>query len=139
MADKEWTPANVLDVFGDAVSRDILVTASTDAISAATLAKELDVSPPTVYRRIEVLTDYCLLSERRRIKKDGHNYRVFETNFRRVAFELADGEFTVEIELREDLSESFESFWSDLEQASSDVGLDFSTPVEQPGNSNESV
>lgn len=130
---KEWKPATVLDVFGDPLCRKILILASEAPMSAPTLADELDVTPPTVYRRTEELTDYGLVSERRRVETDGHHYRVYETSLRRVEFEIADGEYEVDVERRRDLTGTFESFWSGLEEASSDEHLGSSEQVEDSG------
>lgn len=117
MGDKSWNPPTVFDLFGDAVVRRVLVAASDAPVSANELVDDLDVSPPTVYRRINELLDHEFLAERRRIDGDGNQYRVFETTLRRVEFRVEDGGYDVDIGMRRDLTDRFESFWADLERA----------------------
>lgn len=117
MGDKNWDPATVFDLFGDSVVRRILVVASDAPVSANELVDRLDVSPPTVYRRINELLEHEFLAERRRIDEDGNQYRVFETTLRRIEFRVEDGGYDVDIGMRRDITDRFEAFWSDLERA----------------------
>lgn len=115
MGDKEWGPANVFDVFGDPLARRILVLASERSLSADELARELDVSRPTIYRRVNALIDYDLLQERQQIDRKGNHFQSFETAFERVTFEVTDGGYDIDLQLRQNLVDQFESFWTDLE------------------------
>jgi len=67
MADTEWSPANILDVFGDSIARATLIIASEQPVTVPDLAEHLDVSPPTVYRRVGPLVEANSLREHRRI------------------------------------------------------------------------
>lgn len=115
MGEKEWVPTDVFDVFGDSLARQILVLASDRPLSAGELAKRLDVSRPTIYRRVNALIDYDLLRERKEIDVQGNNYQLFETTLRRVTFEIEDGGYNIDLAMRQRLADQFESFWSDLE------------------------
>lgn len=117
MGDKEWNPENLFDVLGDSLSRQILILANDSPVSATKLVDELDVTPPTVYRRLDELDDYDLLKEHRQIDERGNHYRTFETSLSRVEFEIEDGEFTVDVGMRRDLTDRFEAFWSEFEGA----------------------
>lgn len=118
MEDKTWNPATVFDLFGDTLARQVLVLASEDPISATELADQLDVSPPTVYRRTDELLDHDFLAEYRRVDESGNHYRVFETTLERVDFEIADGGYNVDIRMRQTLSDRFEAFWAEFERSS---------------------
>lgn len=118
MGEKEWEPADVFDVFGDRLARQILVLASERRVSADDLAEQLDVSAPTVYRRVNALSEYDLLAERQQLDVDGNHYQTFETAMKRVTLEIEDGGYTVDLQLRRRLADRFESFWSALEETS---------------------
>ena len=117
MGDKEWNPRNLFDVFGDSLSREILLLANGSPVSATTLVDELDVTPPTVYRRLDELDEYDLVTEHRQIDDRGNHYRTFETSLSRVEFAIEDGRFTVDVGMRRDLTDRFEAFWSEFEGA----------------------
>ena len=72
MTDSQWNPDNVIEVLASSESRRILAAASVRPVSAEELEVICEVSLPTVYRRINVLVEYDLLSEEQAIdpKKD---------------------------------------------------------------------
>lgn len=111
---KEWDPDTLFDVFGSESARGILALASVEPLSAKELADHLDVSEPTVYRRLDVLQSYDLISEDQQIDDEGNHYKTYETNLERIAFEIEDGEFVVDVRLKRDLIDQFEQFWGDL-------------------------
>lgn len=115
MGDKEWTPSNVLDVFGDSVARATLVIANGGPVSVKEIAERLDVSDPTVYRRIGPLVDANLLQEHRRIDRDGNQHKEYETILDEATFRIEGDSYTVDLQVDQNLSEDFASMWSDLE------------------------
>lgn len=117
MGEKEWDPATVFDVFGDALSRRILVLASDRPVAADDLAGQLDVSEPTIYRRVNTLLEYDLLRVRQVIDGDGHHYKTYETTLKRAAFEIENGGYNIDLEIRQSLADRFDAFWSDLERS----------------------
>lgn len=120
MGEKEWAPSDVFDVFGDSLARRILVLASERPVSADDLAEQLDVSRPTIYRRVNALIDYDLLTEQQRLDADGNHYQTVETTLKQIAFEIEDGGYNVSLQMRQSLADQFESFWSDLDQPTQD-------------------
>lgn len=117
MGDKEWSPSNVLDVFGDSVARATLVIANDDPVSVKEIAERLDVSDPTIYRRIGPLVDANLLEEHRRIDRDGNQHKEYETILDEATFRIDEDSYTVDIQVDQDLSEDFASMWTDLESS----------------------
>lgn len=115
MGDKEWSPSNILDVFGDPIARATLVLANGEPVSVKAVADDLDVSPPTIYRRIDPLVDANLLQESRRIDQNGNQRKVYETLLDEVTFTIEDDSYSVDIKVNQDLAGDFESIWSDLE------------------------
>lgn len=131
MGDKEWSPSDVFDVFGDELSRQILVLTSEQPLSADDLAAYLDTSTPTVYRRLDGLGEYDLITESQQIDTDGNHYKTFETTMKRISFEITEGGYTIDLQMRHSLADQFDSFWSDLEQSSHRTEL---PSAESPGN-----
>lgn len=115
MGEKVWDPTDIFEVFGDPLARRILVFASDRRVSADDLAEQLDVSRPTIYRRLNALIDYDLLRERQEIDAQGNHYQSYESTLRRVTFEIEDGGYNIDLTMRQTLADQFESFWSDLE------------------------
>lgn len=111
----EWDPETIFDVLGSREVRRILALADVEPRSARELAERLDASQPTVYRRVNVCQEYDLLAETTRVDEEGNHYKVYETNLRRVCFEVEDGGYDVTISLRQDLVDRFGDFWGGLE------------------------
>lgn len=114
MGEKEWSPSNILDIFGDSIARATLVIADGNSVSVKEIADKLDVSDPTIYRRIGPLVDANLLKEHRRIDRDGNQHKEYETILDEATFRLDGDSYTVDIQLDQDLTDDFESIWSDL-------------------------
>lgn len=132
MGEKEWCPASILDVFGDSIARATLVIASEQPVAVPDVAEWLDVSEPTVYRRIDPLLEANLLEECRRIDADGNQPNQYRTILDEVTFSIEDSSYTVDIQVNQDLSDDFESLWSDLETASPPSKADATSPTSQP-------
>lgn len=123
MSGKEWDPGGIFDLFGDGLSRRILVLASEQPLSADELATTLEASHPTVYRRLNALLEHDLVVEHQQIDADGNHYKTFETTLKRVAFEVEDGGYNVDVRMRQSLVDQFGDLWSDL--GGSEVGESF--------------
>lgn len=114
MTEPEKSPEDFLDHLGDDLSRRILLLASNEAMSAEALADQLNVSRPTVYRRLNTLSDYELLRESLVTDSDGHHYRVFETVPIEIVLEVADGEFRITVRRTDDSTDRLDSFMDGL-------------------------
>lgn len=119
----EWAPENVFDVLGDELARHILVVASERPVSAGELAEACGASRPTVYRRINGLESLDLISAGTRVRSDGNHVKQYETAVRRVAVEIGEGGFDVDVSVGRDLPGRFEAFWEELEQSSRELEL----------------
>lgn len=118
MADKEWTAESIFDVFGDSLARKLLVLLSEEALPVEELTDYLDASAPTIYRRLNTMIDYDLVTEHQEIDEQGHHYRTFETTLKRISLEIEDGGYDVDVTLRRSMVDQFEAFWADFEDAS---------------------
>lgn len=98
----------VTDLLADETARAILAETSIKPMSASRLTERCDASNPTVYRRLSALRECGLLEERTRPDPEGgHHHTLYATNFRRVTVELRDGEFSFEVDRREDMADRF--------------------------------
>jgi predicted transcriptional regulator len=104
----------VLDTIGDQHARHVLAAISHEPKSAKELAEECDMSLPTVYRRIEMLQEYDLVTERTLVADDGNHYKVYESNFESTVISLQDDEYRVRIYREENLPDRFSQLWDEL-------------------------
>ncbi|ACV46693.1 MULTISPECIES: ArsR/SmtB family transcription factor [Halomicrobium] len=104
----------ILDTIGDQHARQVLAAISRESQSAKELAEECDMSLPTVYRRIEMLTEYELVTARTLVADDGNHYKVYESNFESTVISLEDDEYKVRIYREENLPDRFSQLWDEL-------------------------
>jgi len=98
----DWDPETVFDVLGSEEVRKILALTNVGGKSAQELADHLDISRPTVYRRVNTCQEYDLLREDTQIDEEGNHRKVYHASLERITFELDDAGFDVNIELRRD-------------------------------------
>ncbi|AWB26508.1 ArsR/SmtB family transcription factor [Halococcoides cellulosivorans] len=105
---------DVLDTIGDEHAREVLAAVSREPLSAKELADECDLSKPTVYRRLELLEEHDLVTDRTLVADDGNHYKVFESNFESTVISLEDDEYHVRIYRTGNLSDRFSELWDEL-------------------------
>ncbi|MFC7175972.1 helix-turn-helix domain-containing protein [Halosegnis marinus] len=114
MDEQPRTVEEVLDTIGDGRARDVLAAVATEARSAKELAEACDMSLPTVYRRLEVLQEHELVSERTAVADDGNHYNVYTCNFDSTVIKLDDDGYDVRIYRKENAPDRFTQLWDDL-------------------------
>jgi DNA-binding transcriptional ArsR family regulator len=116
--DDDRTIEEILDTIGDEKARDILGAVSEEPCSAKELSEALDISLPTVYRRIELLQEHELVKTNTFVADDGNHYDVYESNFDSTVIRLEDdtGEYDIRIYRKENVPDRFASLWDDLSQ-----------------------
>ena len=112
--DDERSIEEILDTIGDRHARQVLAAISREPKSAKVLAEECDLSLPTVYRRIEMLGEYDLVTDRTLVADDGNHYKVYESNFESTVISLEGDEYRVQIYREENLPDRFSQLWDDL-------------------------
>jgi DNA-binding Lrp family transcriptional regulator len=93
--EKIATGGTLLDLLGDECSRVILATASSEPVTAKELTKRCDVSPATVYRRINTLVDNGVLRESFRFNVNSGRQKVYHTAFEHVDVDVNRDGFEV--------------------------------------------
>lgn len=102
-------------VLDDEYARTILTETSTQPMSAKTLAEACDASLPTIYRRIDRLTECGLIEERTEFGDEGRHYGVYRATLDRLVVELDDGELTVDVTAEpSDPADRFTKMWEDI-------------------------
>ncbi|WP_313690972.1 HTH domain-containing protein [Halorarum halobium] len=115
MSDDERSVDELLGLFGDELTRGILLSTSETPLSAEELSDRFAVSRTTVYRRVKRLGRYDLVHEAVRTDRDGHHYRVFEAAVDGITFGIEDGKLAVTVSVAGDLADGFEGFMDGME------------------------
>ncbi|PSQ56014.1 MAG: transcriptional regulator [Halobacteriales archaeon SW_9_67_25] len=98
MPANEWNPETVFDVLSDERVRQILVATGESPQSAEELSERVDGSLSSLYRRIEVLTEYGFLLEETRLDPEGHHYCVYTVNCEEIDISLGEDTITIEFD-----------------------------------------
>lgn len=112
--DDDRSIEDILNTIGDEHARTVLAAISREPRSAKQLADVCDLSLPTIYRRLEVLEEHELITERTAVAEDGNHYNVYECNFDSTVITLEDDEYQVRIYRKENVPERFSQLWDEL-------------------------
>lgn len=80
---------NLLELFGDERVCEILCHLESEPLTAPELIDRCEVSRPTVYRRLDRLTDAGVVDATERIGDDGRVRRVFSLTLGTVEFRIS--------------------------------------------------
>ena len=112
---EETDPVEVLAVLDDEYALAILTETSVEPMSASTLSDRCDASLPTIYRRLDRLSECHLVTESTELAPDGNHYSVYRANLDRLVLTLDDGDVNVEIAYREeDVADKFTRMWEGM-------------------------
>ncbi|MFB6110196.1 MAG: helix-turn-helix domain-containing protein [Halodesulfurarchaeum sp.] len=84
--------------------------------TAKELSEDCDLPLSTTYRKLDILTDASLLSERTVIQSDGHHTTQYDIAFEQVAIGL-DENHEIEVAIQrqpESTDERLESLWAEV-------------------------
>ena len=112
--DSDRSIEEILDTIGDEHARRVLAAISREPKSAKELAEECDLSLPTIYRRVEMLDEYDLVTDHTLVAEDGNHYKVYESNFESTVISLQGEEYQVQIYREENLPDRFSKLWDEL-------------------------
>lgn len=114
MGDEEQSVEEILDALGDAEARRILATINLEALSAKEIGERLDLSLPTVYRRLDMLESRDLVVAQTLVAENGNHYKVYECNFESTVITLDGEQFKAEIRHGEDIPGQFSNLWDEF-------------------------
>ncbi len=112
--DEESSIEEILDTIGDEHARTVLASISREPGSAKDLAERLELSQPTIYRRLDVLKENELINDRTLVADDGNHYKEYTCNFNSTVISLEDDEYDVRIFREENLPDRFTRLWDEL-------------------------
>jgi DNA-binding transcriptional ArsR family regulator len=106
---------DIVDLLADEYARLILRATSVEPLSAGELSRKYDMSPPTVYRRLERLQDMALVDVQQRIDPDGHHSKEYAAALSGIQISLEDGIYEFDVErTKQDAADRFTSLIEDL-------------------------
>lgn len=111
---EECNPAALFALLDDEYARRILAHLNEQPMSAKTLSKQCDASPPTIYRRIDRLKDVGLLAEETKLDEQGNHYAVYTSRFDSLSVTIDDGEFSIDLSRHEDPADRFTNLWEGM-------------------------
>ena len=114
---KAWDPNDIFDVLASKDVRQILVATSVRPMSAKELADICDRSLATIYRRIQAMEDYDLLSEELTRDPDGTQYNEYRSDLNEITISVDEGQLNVNIDIERDTVDQFAELIEDLEAA----------------------
>jgi predicted transcriptional regulator len=100
--DGSVSSSDLLDVLGDTESRALLVALRRESQSAKELGEAVDLSLPTVYRRLDRLGEFGLVVSSTEVRTDGSHYRQYECAFDETTVTLSPEGFRMTLSLDED-------------------------------------
>ena len=106
---------SVLDALDDEDCRRI-VEQLAEPMTAKELSQDCDMPLSTTYRKLDLLTDASLLSERTVIQSDGHHTTQYEIAFEKVEIRLND-DHRIAVAIRrkpESTDERLETLWAEV-------------------------
>ena len=103
-------PDALADLLGDECARTILVEAKKEPCSAAELSERTGVSEPTVYRRLERLREYDLVTENIEPVPGGKDYKRYRTQLEGIELDLDEDGFEVTVSRTESMADRFTRF-----------------------------
>jgi predicted transcriptional regulator len=89
-------PEDLLSVLSDDYAREILQSVSSECLAAREIADRLDVSRPTVYRRLNRLEEAGLVTTSMTYDPDGHHRRHYRAAFEEVVLSMDSGRLVVD-------------------------------------------
>ena len=112
MDDTEPYPdvSDVIRLLNDDCAQQILIETMTESLSANELEDRCGVSEPTIYRRLEELSEHGLVSEQTQVAADGHHYRIYRAALSRVEIDLTESGLDVTVTKREGMADRFTDF-----------------------------
>jgi predicted transcriptional regulator len=117
---KAWDPDDIFDVLASEDVRRILVATSIRPMSAKELADICDRSLATIYRRVQAMEDYDLLSEELARDPDGTQYNEYKSDLNEITISVDEGRLNVNIDIEKDTVDQFAELIEDLERSGKD-------------------
>lgn len=110
----EVADEELLDAIGDRQARRVLASTDPGPRSAKEIGEQLDLSLPTVYRRLDRLEELDLVTSKTFVAENGNHYEVFECNFDSTVISLDEDGYSVYVNRKEGLPDRFSGLWEEF-------------------------
>lgn len=107
MTTDDHTMAAIAELLADECARTILAETTVKPMSAETLSEQCDVSPQTVYRRLDDLKRYNLVAEQTQLDTGGHHYKIYTATLDRIVVNLTTDGFELQLTRHERMADQF--------------------------------
>ena len=114
---KAWDPDDIFDVLASEDVRQILVATNVRSMSVKELADICDRSLATIYRRIQAMENYNLVSEEITRDADGTQYSEYKSELNEITISVEEGQLDIDINIEKDTVDQFAELIEDLEQS----------------------
>lgn len=114
MTTDERDVAAITTLLADECARTILAETATEPMSADALSERCDVSPQTVYRRLDDLKEHDLVTEQTQLDADGHHRKVYSATLDQVVVDLSTDGFELQLTRRERMADQFTQFIEEM-------------------------
>ena len=119
---KAWDPDDIFDVLASEDVRQILVATNVRSMSVKELADICDRSLATIYRRIQAMENYNLVSEEITRDADGTQYSEYKSELNEITISVEEGQLDININIEKDTVDQFAELIEDLEQSQKQDG-----------------
>ena len=119
---KAWDPDDIFDVLASEDVRRILVATNVRSMSVKELADICDRSLATIYRRIQAMENYNLVSEEITRDADGTQYSEYKSELNEITISVEEGQLDININIEKDTVDQFAELIEDLEQSQKQDG-----------------
>ncbi|CAJ52077.1 ArsR/SmtB family transcription factor [Haloquadratum walsbyi] len=119
---KAWNPDDIFDVLASEDVRQILVATNVQSMSVKELADICDRSLATIYRRIQAMENYNLVSEEITRDADGTQYSEYKSELNEITISVEEGQLDININIEKDTVDQFAELIEDLEQSQKQDG-----------------
>lgn len=99
--------AAVAELLADDCARTILIETAAEPMSADQLSEACDVSPQTVYRRLDELEAHDLVDRKVRPDAEGHHYGMYTATLDRLVVDLTPDGIELRLTRRDRMTDRF--------------------------------
>ncbi|MDF9748237.1 ArsR/SmtB family transcription factor [Natrinema salsiterrestre] len=105
---------SIASLLADECTQTILIETATEPMSAEELSEVCEVSPQTIYRRLDDLSEHDLIEEDLQPDADGHHYKVYTATLDRVVVDLTTDGFELSLSRRDRMADRFTQFVNEV-------------------------
>mgnify|MGYP002760897779 CR=1 FL=1 len=114
---EDCPPNEVFALLDDEYARSLLSATSHEPMTAPELSSQCEMSKSTVYRRLNKLEEYDLVTAVHVPDADGNHKKQYEAQLDELVVSLSDGEFELNLQTTtrtQEFADAFTNLWEGL-------------------------